>query len=87
MTISGEFLAYFGLALVAIIGGVLLLNLTKVVHMVVALIFTFLTIAGIYLLALGVLYACRKMFVRKFTGLFIKEMTDTDEDDTDEDNQ
>lgn len=47
----------------------------------------YLIIAGIYLLALGVLFACRKMFVRKFTGLFIKEMTDTDEDDTDEDNQ
>ena len=30
MTFSGEFLAFMGLALVAIIGGVLLLNLTKV---------------------------------------------------------
>lgn len=48
MTISGEFIAFMGLALVAIIGGVLLLNLTKVVHMVVALIFTFVSIAGIY---------------------------------------
>lgn len=38
------------LALVAIIGGVLLLNLNKVVHMVVALIFTFVSIAGIYIL-------------------------------------
>lgn len=50
MTISGEFIAFMGLALVAIIGGVLLLNLTKVVHMVVALIFTFVSIAGIYVL-------------------------------------
>lgn len=50
MTITGEFLAFMGLALVAIIGGVLLLNLTKVVHMVVALIFTFVSIAGIYVL-------------------------------------
>jgi NADH-quinone oxidoreductase subunit J len=50
MTISGEFLAFMGLALVAIIGGVLLLNLTKVVHMVVSLIFTFVAIAGIYVL-------------------------------------
>ncbi|EKN66577.1 NADH:ubiquinone oxidoreductase subunit J [Neobacillus bataviensis LMG 21833] len=50
MTISGEFLAFMGLALVAIIGGVLLLNLNKVVHMVVALIFTFVAIAGIYVL-------------------------------------
>lgn len=50
MTLSGEFLAFMGLALVAIIGGVLLLNLTKVIHMVVALIFTFVSIAGIYVL-------------------------------------
>lgn len=50
MTFSGEFLAFMGLALVAIIGGVLLLNLTRVVHMVVALIFTFISIAGIYVM-------------------------------------
>ncbi|MDR6999348.1 NADH-quinone oxidoreductase subunit J [Neobacillus niacini] len=50
MTFSGEFLAFLGLALVAVIGGVLLLNLTKVMHMVVALIFTFVAIAGIYVL-------------------------------------
>jgi NADH-quinone oxidoreductase subunit J len=50
MTITGEFIAFMGLALVAIIGGVLLLNLSKVVHMVVALIFTFVSIAGIYVL-------------------------------------
>lgn len=50
MTFSGEFLAFMGLALVAVIGGVLLLNLTKVIHMVVALIFTFISIAGIYVL-------------------------------------
>jgi NADH-quinone oxidoreductase subunit J len=48
--ISGEFLAFMGLALVAVIGGVLLLNLNKVVHMVVALVFTFISIAGIYVL-------------------------------------
>jgi len=50
MTFSGEFLAFILLALVAISGGVLLLNLTKVVHMVVALVFTFISIAGIYIL-------------------------------------
>lgn len=47
----------------------------------------YMIIAGIYLLALGILFACRKMFVRKFTGLFIKEMTDSDEDDDDEDEE
>lgn len=50
MTFSGEFIAFMGLALVAVIGGVLLLNLTKVMHMVVALVFTFVSIAGIYVL-------------------------------------
>jgi NADH-quinone oxidoreductase subunit J len=47
---SGEFLAFMGLALVAVIGGVLLLNLSNVMHMVVALVFTFVSIAGIYVL-------------------------------------
>jgi NADH-quinone oxidoreductase subunit J len=50
VTISGEFIAFLGLALVAIAGGVLMLNLTKVVHMVVALVFTFVSIAGLYVM-------------------------------------
>jgi NADH-quinone oxidoreductase subunit J len=50
MSISGEFIAFIGLALAAIAGGVLMLNLTKVVHMVVALVFTFISIAGIYVM-------------------------------------
>jgi NADH-quinone oxidoreductase subunit J len=48
--VTGEFLAFICLALVAIIGGVLLLNLTKVVQIIVALSFTFISIAGIYIL-------------------------------------
>jgi NADH-quinone oxidoreductase subunit J len=50
MSLSGELLAFISLSLVAIIGGMLLLNLTKVVHMVVALVFSFISIAGIYVL-------------------------------------
>ncbi|MES9738026.1 NADH-quinone oxidoreductase subunit J [Peribacillus frigoritolerans] len=50
MSLSGELIAFSGLALVAIVGGVLLITLTKVVHMVIALVFTFLGIAGIYML-------------------------------------
>ncbi|HYK72236.1 MAG TPA: NADH-quinone oxidoreductase subunit J [Pseudoneobacillus sp.] len=50
MTLSGEFLAFISLALVAVIGGVLLLNLSKVIHMVIALVFTFVSIAGIYVM-------------------------------------
>ena len=47
---SGEYLAFLGLALMAIAGGVLMLNLTKVVHMVVALVLTFVSVAGLYVL-------------------------------------
>ena len=50
MSLSGELIAFIGLALVAIVGGMLLITLTKVVHMVIALVFTFLGIAGIYML-------------------------------------
>src|SRR3954452_13629516 len=48
--ISGEFIAFLLLALIAVTGGVLLLNLTKVIHMVLALVATFISIAGIYIL-------------------------------------
>lgn len=47
---NGEFIAFIVLAFVAISGGIWMLNLTKVVHMVVSLVFTFLSIAGLYIL-------------------------------------
>lgn len=47
---SGEYVAFLGLALVAIAGGVLMLNTTKVMHMFVSLVFTFVSIAGLYVL-------------------------------------
>lgn len=47
---TGELIAFMGLALVAIIGGVLLLNLKNVVQSVLALVLTFISIAGIYIL-------------------------------------
>lgn len=50
MTITGEWIAFLSLAIIAIIGGMLLINLSKVVHMVVALVFSFISIAGIYVL-------------------------------------
>lgn len=50
MTFSGEFLAFILLALIAVMGGVLLLNMKKVVYMVVALFFTFVSIAGIFIM-------------------------------------
>ncbi|MDQ0857090.1 NADH-quinone oxidoreductase subunit J [Bacillus sp. V2I10] len=50
MSITGEYVAFVGLAMVAIGGGILMLNVTKVVHMVVSLVFTFVSIAGLYVL-------------------------------------
>jgi NADH-quinone oxidoreductase subunit J len=48
--VNGELVAFFVLALFTLGGAVLMINLTKVVHMVVALAFTFLSIAGMYIL-------------------------------------
>ena len=48
--ITGEFLAFLILSIIAVTGGVLLLNLTNVVHMVLSLVATFISIAGIYIL-------------------------------------
>ena len=47
---TGEIIAFMGLSISAIIGGVLLLHLNKVFHMVIALVLTFISIAGIYVL-------------------------------------
>jgi NADH-quinone oxidoreductase subunit J len=47
---SGEMIAFAALAFVAILGGIIMLNVKKVMHMMVALVFTFLSIAGIYVL-------------------------------------
>ncbi|MGN1387180.1 MAG: NADH-quinone oxidoreductase subunit J [Bacillus sp. (in: firmicutes)] len=48
MSFSGEMLGFAVLAIVAISGALLLLILKKVVHMVVAMVFTFISIAGLY---------------------------------------
>ncbi|MGG2063429.1 NADH-quinone oxidoreductase subunit J [Bacillus sp. S14(2024)] len=45
---NGELVAFLALGLLAVMGGVLMLNLTKVMHMMLALVFTFLSIAGLY---------------------------------------
>jgi NADH-quinone oxidoreductase subunit J len=50
MSLSGELAAFIVLAIIAVGGGIFLINLTKVVHMVAALVFSFISIAGIYIL-------------------------------------
>ncbi|EGL81783.1 NADH-ubiquinone/plastoquinone oxidoreductase chain 6 [Caldalkalibacillus thermarum TA2.A1] len=47
---SGEVVAFLILSLIAISGAVFMLNLRKVVHMVMALAFTFISIAGLFVL-------------------------------------
>ncbi|MBO8171999.1 MAG: NADH-quinone oxidoreductase subunit J [Bacillaceae bacterium] len=47
---SGEFIAFFILSLFTIGGAVFMISFTRVVHMVVSLAFTFLSIAGLYVL-------------------------------------
>lgn len=47
---TGEFVAFFALAVCAIVGAVLALNFTKVVHMALSLAFTFVALAGLYIL-------------------------------------
>jgi len=47
---TGELAAFFVLAVCAISGAVLALNLTRVVHTVLALAFTFISLAGLYVL-------------------------------------
>ena len=47
---SGSVIAFFALAIVGIVSSLLVLYLNKVVQMVVAIVFTFLSIAGIYII-------------------------------------
>jgi NADH-quinone oxidoreductase subunit J len=47
---SGEFFAFFLLAICAIVGAVMAINFTKVVHIVISLAFTFIALAGLYIL-------------------------------------
>lgn len=47
---TGEFFAFFLLAVCAIAGAVLAVNFTKVVHTVLSLAFTFVSLAGLYIL-------------------------------------
>ncbi|WP_273851699.1 NADH-quinone oxidoreductase subunit J [Guptibacillus spartinae] len=47
---NGELLVFLFLFLVTITGGLLMINLSKVIHMVMALVLTFLGIAGLYVM-------------------------------------
>lgn len=47
---SGEFIAFFILSMLIFAGAVFMLNLQRIVHMIFAMAFTFLSIAGIYVM-------------------------------------
>lgn len=48
--LTGEFVAFFLLAVCAIVGAVLAINFTKVVHTALSIAFTFIALAGLYVL-------------------------------------
>ncbi len=50
MNIDGELIAFFVFSLLAIGGAVFMINLTRVMHMALALAFALLSLAGIYIL-------------------------------------
>lgn len=45
---NGELIVFLALSVTAIMGGMFMLHVTKVMHMMLALMFTFLSIAGLY---------------------------------------
>ncbi|MFC5403589.1 NADH-quinone oxidoreductase subunit J [Cohnella soli] len=45
---TGEFAAFFALSVCAIVGAVMAINFTKVVHMTLSIAFTFVALAGLY---------------------------------------
>jgi NADH-quinone oxidoreductase subunit J len=47
---TGEFIAFILLATASVLGGILLINFTKVVHMLLAAVLTFVSLAGLYIL-------------------------------------
>ena len=47
---SGQYIAFFLFALMAITGGVLMLNLTKIIHMVLSIGISFFGVAGLFIL-------------------------------------
>ncbi|MFC3886433.1 NADH-quinone oxidoreductase subunit J [Bacillus songklensis] len=84
---SGEFVAFIGLALAAIIGAMLMIQLTKVVHMVVALVFTFVSIAGLFVLlsaeflaAVQVLIYSGAITIIMLFGIMLTRHDDQEED-------
>ncbi len=86
MSLSGEFIAFIALAIIAIGGATFMINLDKVVHMVVALVFTFLSIAGIYVMlhaefvaAVQVLIYSGAITIIMLFGIMLTRHNDTSE--------
>ncbi len=83
---TGEFLAFIVLAISAIGGGILMLNLQKVIHMVIALVFTFISIAGLYVMlhaefvaAVQVLIYSGAITILMLFGIMLTKHNDTNE--------
>jgi len=50
MTLTGQYVAFFLFALMAITGGVFMINLTKVIHMVLSIGLSFFGVAGLFVI-------------------------------------
>lgn len=86
MSLSGEMLAFLILALMAVMGGLLLLYLQKVVHMVLAAVLLFISIAGLYVLlsaeflaAVQILIYSGAITIMMLFGIMLTKHNDQDE--------
>ncbi|WP_373232174.1 NADH-quinone oxidoreductase subunit J [Cohnella sp.] len=82
---TGELVAFFLLAVCAIIGAVMAIHFTKVVHTVLSLAFTFISLAGLYILleAEFIAFVQVLLYVGAITILMIFGIMMTKHDDAD----
>lgn len=82
---TGELVAFFLLAVCAIVGAVMAINFTRVVHMALSLAFTFISLAGLYILleAEFIAFVQVLLYVGAITILMIFGIMMTKHDDAD----
>lgn len=88
-TFSGELLIFMILAIASLVGGILLLQLKKVVHMVIALVLTFVSLAGLYVMLSAEFVAVVQILIYSgaitiimLFGIMLTRHQDEEENDT-----
>ncbi|WP_050616580.1 NADH-quinone oxidoreductase subunit J [Bacillus testis] len=86
MNVSGEYVAFIALAAVVVGGGLMMLAMKKVVHMVLAAVFTFISIAGLYILlsaeflaAVQILIYSGAITIMMLFGIMLTKQNDEEE--------